>query len=325
MKPLGLSCPAMHSRLLAASSLLVLLVAGCASPGPAAPTPTGAGGGYPGWPEGPDATAQMVPLLVSSELVPGPNRFLYSLTDLQNALIAAPDLATDVRLYDLAADPAKPAAEATGTFIWSLQGQLGLYHASVDFGRAGPWGLEIVARKAGLPDRTVRMRFDVRASGTTPALGARVPASDTPTATTAAAIAGISTDRQPDPDFYRQSVKGALAAGRPFVLVFATPLFCTSSVCGPTLDTVKGVAGPYKDRVDFIHVEPYRLRQTQDGLQPDLAASGDYQVVPAMADWGLPTEPWVFVVRADGTLAAKFEGTLGADELRQTLDTLTSG
>jgi hypothetical protein len=267
----------------------------------------------------------MVPLLVSSELTPGPNRFLFSLTDAKNALIAGPDLGTRLRFFDLAADPATPTAETTGTFIWTVPDEIGLYHAAVDFARAGPWGVEIVASKAGATDRTVRVIFDVRAASSTPALGARVPASDTPTATTADGIAAISTDTDPDPDFYRTSVKAALAAGRSFVLVFATPLFCTSRACGPTLDTVKSVAGPYKDRVDFIHVEPYKLKATPNGPQPDVGADGFPQAVPAAADWGLPTEPWVFVVRADGTLAAKFEGAVGADELQAALNALSGG
>ena len=264
----------------------------------------------------------MVPLLIGSELVPGPNRFLFSLVDLHNALIAAPDLTTRVRFFDLAADPTKPTTQSAGTFIWTVPDTVGLYHVTVTFGRAGPWGVEIMASKTGLPDQTARVVFDVRDAGSTPALGAKVPAADTPTATTKAGIAAISTDQHVDPDFYRQSVNGALAAGRPFVLVFATPLFCTSRACGPTLDTVKSVAQPYKSQIDFIHVEPYKLRLTDTGLQPDLATDGSFQTVPAAAAWGLPSEPWIFLVRADGTLLAKFEGAVGADELRQALDAL---
>lgn len=305
--------------------LVAIVLAACGATAPPAPTPAVPAGGYPGWPIGPDPNASMVPLLVSSELVSGPNRFLFSLTDTKNALIAAPDLATTVRFYDLAADPATSVTETEGVFIWTVPDKIGLYHAAVTFTRAGPWGVEIVAVKSGQPERTVRARFDVREAGTTPALGSKVPPSDTLTAGTPEEIAAISTDDDPDPDFYRVSVADALTAGRPFVLVFATPLFCSSQACGPTLDNVKGVAAPYKDRVDFIHVEPYKLKQVDGGLQPDVDASGGFQVVPAVAEWGLPTEPWVFVVGADGKLVAKFEGAVGADELREVLDALVGG
>ena len=62
---------------------------------------------------------------------------------------------------------------------------------------------------------------------TTPAIGADAPPSDTLTATDPATLVAISTDEHPDLAFYALSVKDAIAAGKPFVLVFATPLFCT--------------------------------------------------------------------------------------------------
>src|SRR3970282_354931 len=37
-------------------------------------------------------------------------------------------------------------------------------------------------------------------------------------------------------------------------------------------------------------------------------ASGSRILVPAVEEWGIPSEPYVFVVDADGDVAAKFEG-----------------
>ena len=311
---------------------VALVVAGCVSsttvlysdspPQIAEATPS-AEIGFPGWPTGPDPDAEIVPIIVSSERVVGPNRFLYALTDTANQPIASPDLATMVRFFDLAADPATPVAEAPGTFIWTVPDELGLYHASVDLPRAGPWGVEIVASAAGQPDRTARAIFDVRETSTTPAIGAPAPASDTPTASDPPGIAAISTDQDPNPAFYRTSVKAALAAGRPFLLVFATPLFCSSRACGPTLDTVKAAVAPYGDRLDVIHVEPYELQRV-DG-QPQLVyAANQPQVVPSAIEWGIPIEPYIFVVDADGKVAAKFEGAIGADELTEALDAVVA-
>ncbi|HVQ23217.1 MAG TPA: hypothetical protein VMT36_08065 [Candidatus Saccharimonadia bacterium] len=308
---------------------VLVIVAGCAGPTPtSAPTtaaPSSAISGFPGWPTGPDPAAPMVPIIVSKERVVGTNRFTFALVDTANKPIASPELATTARFYDLAADPAKATAEAPGTFVWTVPDELGLYHATVDFDRAGPWGVEITASAAGLPDRTARAVFDVQPSGTTPPIGAAAPASDTPTATDAASIAAISTDQHPDPAFYRNSVKDALAAGRPFVLVFATPLFCTSRTCGPTLETVKAAVAPYGDAIDVIHVEPYQLRVVDGQPQPALDANGGYQVVPSALEWGIPIEPYIFVVGADGKVAAKFEGALGADELKAAIDGVLAG
>ena len=41
-----------------------------------------------------------------------------------------------------------------------------------------------------------------------------------------------------------------------------------------------------------------------------------------MEEWGLSTEPWVFVVDAEGRVAAKFEGVLSEEELVEVLDRL---
>jgi hypothetical protein len=262
----------------------------------------------------------MVPIIVSSERVVGPNRFLFALIDATNTPIASPDLAAIARFYDLAADPATPVAEAQGAFIWTVPDELGLYHASVDFPRAGPWGVEIVASAAGQPDRTARAIFDVRETSATPAIGATAPASETPTATDAAGIAAISTDQAPEPAFYRTSVKSALAAGKPFVLVFSTPLFCASRTCGPTMETVKASVGAFGEAIEVIHVEPYKLQLVDGQPQPELDASGNFQVVPSAVEWGIPIEPYIFVVDAYGTVAAKFEGAIGADELTAAID-----
>ena len=44
-----------------------------------------------------------------------------------------------------------------------------------------------------------------------------------------------------------------------------------------------------------------------------------------MSEWGIRTEPWVFVVDADGRLAARFEGVVTEDELVEVIDRLVAG
>ena len=112
-----------------------------------------------------------------------------------------------------------------------------------------------------------------------------------------------------------------LAAGKPFVVSFATPAFCQTRLCGPTLETVKRVAKAYP-AVSFINVEPYKMAFTDGRLQPELDAQSQLQPADWTTAWGLQSEPYTFVVRADGTIAAKFEGVLAEDELRAALDAL---
>ena len=299
--------------------LVAALVVGCGSI--STPTPPGASSSpptsYEGWP--PSQRFELIPIPVSSELTVGPNRMLVNLIDGANEPLAAPDLAVRLRFYDLATDPGTPKSQADAVYTPIVEGRPGLYRANVTFEHAGDWGLEAIATEPGGDQRTGRMVFSVRESGTTPLIGAQAPASDTPTGSTAAEVAGISTDDDPDADFYRQSVADALAANQPFVLIFATPAFCRTATCAPALDVVKSVAAFHKDRVAFIHVEPYELHEIDGALQPVLSEQNLPIAVEAANEWGLPTEPYIFIVDGAGTVKAKFEGVAGAEELEAAL------
>jgi hypothetical protein len=268
----------------------------------------------PGWP--PDnRNFDLVPVPVSTEIVVGSNRLLFNILDKQNQSVASPDRPVHLRFFNLAASRTQPANETDAIYMTTAPGRPGLYRAESTFDVAGDWGVEAVATESGGSKRTGRFVFSVRESGTTPAIGADAVSVETPTASTEDEIAAISTDDDPDPDFYRQSVSAALAAHEPFALVFATPAFCTSATCGPTLDLVKSVAAPFKASMGFIHVEPYELEQTDSGLRPVLDGDNLPLSVDATIEYGLPTEPYIFVVNRDGKVSAKFEGIASQEEL----------
>jgi hypothetical protein len=146
---------------------------------------------------------------------------------------------------------------------------------------------------------------DVQAASQSPAVGAKAPPSRTPTiASTHGDFAGLTTRTPPDKGLLRYSVAGSLAARKPFVVVFATPKFCTSRTCGPVVDVVDAVRGRFRHTdVRFIHVEVYRRNN------PDLGVN------VFMRQWRLPGEPWTFLVGADGRIKAKFAGAISAGEL----------
>lgn len=246
------------------------------------------------------------PVFASSEVVEGDNRFLIGLLNDEDAPISSPDISMHVAFYDLADSAERPAFETDAEFIDT--GPRGLYVTYPTFDSTGKWGAEVTVSGDGL-DETVRASFEVAQEGSTPAIGERAPASNTPTGS-GKKLKKITTDTKPDPDFYRTSIDDALKAGKPFVVTFATPKFCSSAVCAPTLDIVKKES-PDWPKVEFIHVEVYDLDDIQN-LKP----------VPAVKEWGLPSEPWVFVVDAKGKVAAKFEGTVSPKELDEALASL---
>jgi hypothetical protein len=55
----------------------------------------------------------------------------------------------------------------------------------------------------------------------------------------------------------------------------------------------------YGDKMTFIHQEVYVANNPSKGLRAPLRR------------FGLPSEPWLFTVRKDGTIAARLEGSIG--------------
>ena len=327
-----MSDPRYLGRVIRRLLFLLALLAGCGAPVPTGapslpPTPTpdlsqscsgtGVSGetpSYPGWP--PDAEFELIPIPVSSELAVGANRFLLSLIDTQNEQIASADRPVELRFYDLAVDPQQPAITVDATYMPTTDELPGLYRVDeVRFPCWGLWGLETITTEPDGSRRSGRMIFQVDPASSTPAIGAPAPATDTPTGQTPTEIAAISTDTAPDADFYATSVDTALAEHEPFLVIFSTPAFCRTRTCGPALDIVKQVAPDYKADVTFIHVEPYLLEQVGDNLQPVLSDQNQPIPVAAVTDWGLPAEPYIFVVDSNGRVTAKLEGVAAADEL----------
>ena len=65
----------------------------------------------------------------------------------------------------------------------------------------------------------------------------------------------------------------------------------------------------YSGRVAFIHQEIWQ----------DATA---HRPFPTVAEWRLSSEPWVFIVDAEGIIRAKFEGLITVRELQVALEPL---
>ncbi|MEX0682406.1 MAG: hypothetical protein WD904_09855 [Dehalococcoidia bacterium] len=46
---------------------------------------------------------------------------------------------------------------------------------------------------------------------------------------------------------------------------------------------------------------------------------------PILDEWRLQSEPWVFIVDADGTIAAKLDGLVTLEEMEAALDDASPG
>ncbi len=238
-------------------------------------------------------------------VVCGANRLVFSFLDDQNIPVAKPDLAVEVKMFDLGADPSKPVAEGPATFIWAQEPEVGVYVIDLDLPTAGGYGIEFTTTPAGGSPEAIRMTLDVQPSTDVISIGDKAPSSDTPTLDDVGGdVQQISTDPDPVPAFYTTSIADAVAAEKPFVVAFATPKFCVSQQCGPTLDRIKPIAERHPG-VTVINVEPYQLEDVDGQLQPVLTND---QLTPAAVtdEWHLPTEPWIFVVDRNGVVTASY-------------------
>lgn len=144
----------------------------------------------------------------------------------------------------------------------------------------------------------------VKKHAAAPQVGERAIPVRNPTATSARAARAITTARPPDTELLRVSVAQALAAKQPFVVTFATPLYCQSRTCGPVVQVVQSVAKRWQGKgVRFIHVEIYEGNDPARGVNRWVAA------------WKLQSEPFTFVVDRTGVIRTKLEGAFSPAEL----------
>src|SRR6478672_7741213 len=182
----------------------------------------------------------------------------------------------------------------------------GLYVAHLNFVRAGDWGVELLVSQASGAFEPIRLSVTVEEAAATPAVGSLAPRSRNLIARDVKNLRQIDTSPQPDPRLHQVRIADAIAQGKPQLIVFATPQFCTTRMCGPVVDIVRTLLPVYGKRVAFTHQEIWQ----------DFA---DKKVFPTVAEWRLDTEPWVFVVDRDGIIRGKFEGLVTARELEISL------
>ena len=196
----------------------------------------------------------------------------------------------------------------------------GVYQAEdVTFDRVGTWQVTATADVEGGGALNVASAFPVAAEPALPAPGQRAPKTDNLTLASkdvppAAIDSRATTDGSvPDKDLHRWTIADAIAQGRPALVAFATPVYCTSKFCGPVVDEVEKLSQRYADRAVFIHVEIYH----------DFTAG---EINQAAADWlyrnGDLQEPWLYLIGADGRIMDRWGVLWNPDEVGAELRTL---
>lgn len=276
---------------------------------------------------------EALPVLVSSERTVGRNRLQVALLDRQNEPVLDAEVA--LRFYRLAPDGSEaPVAEAAaqrvvvtrsyvhrhpdGTVERHRAGSVGAYVAYVDFPQPGTYQMEVLAVRRGRALPPVRLEFQVTEEGVGPKVGQPAPPSRQPVLRDVQDIDDIDSSLPHRPHMHSVRIADALGQGKPVVIAFATPAFCVSRLCGPVMDEVMDpLYARYRQQATFVHVEPYDLRAARQGKELRLTAT--------MREWGLVSEPWIFVLDGQGRVAAKFEGIVSRDEVEEVLLRLLAG
>jgi len=175
------------------------------------------------------------------------------------------------------------------------------------FPRPGAWGVEILVKDKDGKAAAARTMVTVRERPATPAVGSPAPRSRNLIATDVEDLREIDTSSPPDPRLHQIRIADAIEQRKPQLIVFATPQFCTTRMCGPVVDIVRSLFPAYGKRIAFIHQEIWQ----------DYA---DRKPFDTVEEWGLKTEPWIFIVDGQGIIRAKFEGLVTQHELQQALE-----
>lgn len=190
------------------------------------------------------------------------------------------------------------------------------YYVAVKFDHDGPWGVLVQATLKDGTKATTSVGFDVYAKPNIPAPGMAAYKSDNLIKTDVTNIAEIDSGTPPD-DMHDVKIKDAIAAGRPLVILFATPAFCTSRFCGPVEQEVESMQATYKDKVDFVHIEIWR--------------NFDQQLLnPTAKEWllwpnGEVHEPVVYVVDKSGVIYNRWEGPVSKNIMEDSVKAVAGG
>jgi hypothetical protein len=188
---------------------------------------------------------------------------------------------------------------------------MAVYVSDFEFPSEGEWRIAAMIKDgdevttALLPSAVVGKFKEV------PRPGEPAPWIHTPTAEDVGGDLSQITTRLP-PDTQNQVDYADVLGKEPVILLFATPQFCQSRVCGPVVDVAEQVKELYGDEAEFIHMEIFNDNDPAKDVRPQVRA------------FRLPTEPWLFAIDRRGTIQAELEGAFGVDALTRAVKKATA-
>lgn len=249
----------------------------------------------------------------TSDYGPGQNRVSFLVVDKQSQLIERPT----ARVWIARGLKQKPYAETTarlepiGVPGGAAADAQNIYVTTLSTPQPGRYWL--LAEPVGGRRIQALGNLVVKKHPAAPVVGERAIPSKNPTLRPGVDPKTVTTAEPPDRELLRTTVAAAMAAKHPFVVTFATPLYCKTRTCGPVVQVVQAVARGWRQKgVDFIHIEIYKDNDPAKGTNR------------WVNEWKLRSEPFTFVVDRTGVIRARLEGAFGAAELSSAVSRVAS-
>lgn len=187
-----------------------------------------------------------------------------------------------------------------------------VYSTKLAFPGEGEWLVAALLKEGGELKGTLLRNAAVGEFKRIPEVGQKAPRIHTPTAQDVGGDLSKITTRIP-PDS-QNKVDYAEALGRePIVLLFATPKFCQSRVCGPVVDVAEQAKHELGDKAAFIHMEIYNDNDPAKHPRPQVRA------------FHLPSEPWLFTIDRHGVVRDAVEGAFGLKLMHEAVEKAIAG
>jgi hypothetical protein len=182
-----------------------------------------------------------------------------------------------------------------------------VYSTQLDLPSGGEWKMAAILAEDGELKGTPLPSVAVGQFHRIPRPGEKAPTIHTPTAQDVGGDLSKITTRTPPDSLNKVDYAEALER-EPIVLLFATPRFCQSRVCGPVLDVAEQAKQEYGDKAAFIHMEIYNDNDPGQGVRPQVRA------------FHLPSEPYLFTIDRHGVVRDAIEGAFGLKLMHEAVD-----
>lgn len=185
-----------------------------------------------------------------------------------------------------------------------------VYTTDIDFPSNGEWRVAALIKEGDETVATLLPSASVGEFKGVPKVGEKAPKIHTPTPADVGGDLSKITTRIP-PDTQNRVDYADVLGKEPIFLLFATPQFCQSRVCGPVVDVAEQVKEQFDDRAAFIHMEIYKDNDPSKGVRPQVRA------------FHLPSEPWLFAINRKGVVQAVVEGAFGVERMTKIVEEVT--